>query len=144
MIFILRLWGWSINFSHWVFVSKFSESSPTQISRIDWTLIISPPTTSLNLYRWHHPRVLNVFFLFYWFYRKPWSCCNGLPLFFVVKTLGQETVWGCSEFPWLKPGVCFTRGPGTYKSGKRPVGVREGSGRWIEGPKNSGFPRFVV
>mmetsp|Transcript_57580 Transcript_57580/g.134925 ORF Transcript_57580/g.134925 Transcript_57580/m.134925 type:complete len:1389 (-) Transcript_57580:19-4185(-) len=27
----------------------------------------------------------------------------------------EETVWGCSEFPWLKPGVCFTRGPGTYK-----------------------------
>ncbi|CAK9040080.1 unnamed protein product [Durusdinium trenchii] len=27
----------------------------------------------------------------------------------------EETVWGCSEFSWLKPGVCFTRGPGTYK-----------------------------
>jgi len=27
----------------------------------------------------------------------------------------EETVWGCNEFPWLKPGVCFTRGPGTYK-----------------------------
>lgn len=27
----------------------------------------------------------------------------------------EETVWGCSEFPWLKPGVCMTRGPGTYK-----------------------------
>jgi len=27
----------------------------------------------------------------------------------------EETVWGCKEFPWLKPGTCFTRGPGTYK-----------------------------
>mmetsp|Transcript_75814 Transcript_75814/g.158036 ORF Transcript_75814/g.158036 Transcript_75814/m.158036 type:complete len:1399 (+) Transcript_75814:266-4462(+) len=27
----------------------------------------------------------------------------------------EETVWGCDEFPWLKPGNCFTRGPGTYK-----------------------------
>lgn len=27
----------------------------------------------------------------------------------------EETVWGCSEFSCLKPGVCFTRGPGTYK-----------------------------
>merc|ERR1719188_1852220 len=27
----------------------------------------------------------------------------------------EEVVWGCSEFPWLKPGALFTRGPGTYK-----------------------------
>lgn len=27
----------------------------------------------------------------------------------------EEVVWGCDEFPWLKPGACFTRGPGTYK-----------------------------
>lgn len=27
----------------------------------------------------------------------------------------EETIWGCNEFPWLKPGTCFTRGPGTYK-----------------------------
>ena len=30
-------------------------------------------------------------------------------------TTMEETVWGCDEFPWLKPGACFTRGPGTYK-----------------------------
>jgi len=27
----------------------------------------------------------------------------------------EEVVWGCNEFPWLKPGALFTRGPGTYK-----------------------------
>lgn len=27
----------------------------------------------------------------------------------------EETVWGCDEFPWLRPGACLTRGPGTYK-----------------------------
>jgi len=27
----------------------------------------------------------------------------------------EEVVWGCDEFPWLKPGALFTRGPGTYK-----------------------------
>ncbi|CAE8703078.1 unnamed protein product [Polarella glacialis] len=30
-------------------------------------------------------------------------------------TMMEETVWGSSEHPWLKPGVCFTRGPGNYK-----------------------------
>jgi len=30
-------------------------------------------------------------------------------------TMLEETMWGCDEFPWLKPGACFTRGPGTYK-----------------------------
>ena len=73
--------------SHWVFVSKFSEGSPTQISRIDWTLIISPPTASLNLYRWHHPRVLTCFFVLL-VYQTPWSCCNGLPLLLFVVAKG--------------------------------------------------------
>ena len=27
----------------------------------------------------------------------------------------EETVWGCDEHRWLKPGTCFTRGPGAYK-----------------------------
>jgi xanthine dehydrogenase/oxidase len=30
-------------------------------------------------------------------------------------TMLEEVVWGCNEFPWLKPGALFTRGPGTYK-----------------------------
>jgi len=30
-------------------------------------------------------------------------------------TMIEETVWGCDEFPWLKPGACHTRGPGNYK-----------------------------
>jgi len=30
-------------------------------------------------------------------------------------TIMEEVVWGCNEFPWLKPGTCLTRGPGTYK-----------------------------
>lgn len=28
----------------------------------------------------------------------------------------EETIWGSpTEYPWLRPGTCFTRGPGTYK-----------------------------
>jgi xanthine dehydrogenase/oxidase len=27
----------------------------------------------------------------------------------------EEVVWGCDAYPWLPPGACFTRGPGTYK-----------------------------
>lgn len=30
-------------------------------------------------------------------------------------TMTEEMVWGCDQFPWLKPGTCFTRGPGAYK-----------------------------
>jgi len=30
-------------------------------------------------------------------------------------TMIEETMWGCDEFPWLRPGTCHTRGPGTYK-----------------------------
>ena len=42
----------------------------------------------------------------------------------------EETVWGCSEFPWLKPGVCFTRGPGTYKQG-HPGKLLQGEDRGV-------------
>jgi len=27
----------------------------------------------------------------------------------------EEVIWGCEELKWLKPGQCFTRGPGNYK-----------------------------
>ena len=27
----------------------------------------------------------------------------------------EETIWGDSEHPWIRPGELFTRGPGTYK-----------------------------
>jgi xanthine dehydrogenase/oxidase len=30
-------------------------------------------------------------------------------------TMLEESIWGCDEFPWLKPGQCLTRGPGNYK-----------------------------
>merc|ERR1719436_497893 len=30
-------------------------------------------------------------------------------------TMLEETMWGCEEHSWIRPGVCHTRGPGTYK-----------------------------
>lgn len=52
------------------------------------------------------------------------SKASTRPISLSTRQRVEETVWGCSEFPWLKPGVCFTRGPGTYKQGHPGRGPR--------------------
>ena len=47
--------------SHLVLSRNFRKALPPKISRTDWTLIISPPKISFNLYRWHQTSFFTFF-----------------------------------------------------------------------------------